>query len=145
MATRDEHSTKLIVDANTAVISTDTTTNGATIDTQNYESVEFIGHASITDGTYTFVMQESTDGSTWSTVASDFVLYNGRKASPSDDLPTLVNATDDDTWFRFGYVGKERYVRLNIVSASTTTGATMIIGAALEHFRHQATPEQPAA
>lgn len=145
MATRDEHSTKTIVDANTAVISTDTTTNGTSIDMAQYESLEFVGYASITDGTYTFVMQESVDDSVWTTVGSDFVLYEGRKAVSTDDLPTLVNATDDDTWFRFGYVGKQRYVRLNVVSASTSTGATLTIAGVQEHYRHQSTAEQPVA
>jgi len=145
MATRDEHSTKTIVDANTAAITSDTTTVGAVIDTQRYESLEFVGYASITDGTYTFVMEESKDDVTYTPVGSDFVLYTGRKASPTDDLPTLVNATDNDTWFRFGYVGKDRYVRLSVVSASTTSGATLNICAVLEHFRNQSTAEQPAA
>ena len=120
-------------------------TVGAVIDTQRYESLEFVGYASIADGTYTFLMEESKDNVTYTAVGSDFVLYTGRKASPTDDLPTLVNATDNDTWFRFGYLVKDLYILLSVVSASTTSGATLDICAVLEHFRNQSTAEQPAA
>ncbi len=99
-------------------ITSDTTTNGNIIDSQGYESLDFsILSATLSDGTYTAQLQHGDDSglSDASVVASDD--YIG-------DLPVFAD-TEDNAVKHVGYVGKKRYVRLNIVSASTTSGGTL--------------------
>lgn len=111
---------------NIQAISTDTTTNGVIIDTAGYESIEFvIQTGTVTDGTYTPLLQEDTavGFGTATTVAT------------ADTLGSLtaLTAADDNVTLRIGCVPKKRYVRLSIVSASTTTGATLGAVAILGH------------
>jgi len=111
---------------NIQAISTDTTTNGVIIDTAGYESIEFIIHTgTITDGTYTPLLQEDTAAGfgTATTVASDNTLGS----------LTALTAASDNVTLRVGCVPTKRYVRLSIVSASTTTGGTLGAVAVLGH------------
>lgn len=115
-------------------IASDTTTNGIVIDTQNFESIEWlIFSGTITDGTYTPVIEES-DAANFSgatTVSTDFL------------LGTIANATfaaaDDNTVKRIGSVGKKRYQRLSITSAGTSSGGTLGAIRVLGNARHQPT------
>lgn len=106
---------------NTQVIASDTTTAGVIIDTQGYESVEFIMKAGVvTAGDITPILQDGDDSglSDVATVASDFRLGS---------LVTL-DATNGLT--RVGYVGKKRYVRLSGLtanSANLTVGGIVIL------------------
>lgn len=102
----------------TAAIVTDTTTAGAIIDTLNYESIEFVLQSgTITDGTYTVLLEDGDDSglSDNAAIAADLTLGT---------LPVFVGA-DDNVVKRVGAISKKRYIRLSIVSASTSTGGTL--------------------
>jgi hypothetical protein len=107
---------------NTQLINTDTTTAGVIIDTQGYESVEFIVQAGVvTAGDVTPLLEDGDDSglSDAAAVAADFRLGS----------LVLLDTTNDIT--RFGYVGKKRYVRLSAVtatSANLTVGGTVVLG-----------------
>jgi hypothetical protein len=105
------------VDAFTpATIATDTTTAGIEIDMQDFESLTFLLRASsYIDGTYTPLIEESdVSGSGFTAVADDFLI--GTEASAALSAAGVT---------RIGYVGKKRYVKLSLVSTSTSTGATL--------------------
>lgn len=95
---------------------TNAVVNGTTVDLgvfgNDFRTVMFVvSTATITDGSHAITMQDSPDGSAWSTVPA---------AKRQGSLPTIV-LTDDDTLFSFGYiVDTNQYVRL----VATTTGAT---------------------
>lgn len=66
----------------------------------------------ITDGTHSFTLQHSDDGSTWSDV-------------PAKDLQGAdlsLGSGDSDASFEQGYVGHKRYLRLNSAVSGATTG-----------------------
>ena len=100
-------------------ITTDTTTVGNIIDTQGEEAVDvalFTGTA--TDGDYVLSLEHGDDPA-----LSDAAVVAAK------DLDALVStvamaAADDDVSKSIGYVGKKRYIRINIVSTNTTTGVT---------------------
>lgn len=118
---RDLHNNvEVAVAFDTAAISTDTTTQGNIIDLQGFDSVEFvIQSGTLTDGTYTPLLEESD--------ASD--LSGSNAVADANLLGTEATAafglTDDDAVKKLGYRGNKRYVRLSIVSASTTSGGTV--------------------
>lgn len=126
MSVKDLHSGMRAVNALTsATIATNTTTNGAVIDTKGYNAVEFVIRAgTVTDGTYTPVINESDNAD-----------MSGSNAVIDDDLlGTEAGAVLDTTAdvVQIGYVvGAKRYVRLSLVSAGTTTGATAMSAIAL--------------
>ncbi|KQV33138.1 MULTISPECIES: hypothetical protein [unclassified Rhizobium] len=121
MASKDSHNNlNFAVALNIGAISSNTTTNGAIIDTQGYESVEFvIQSGTLTDGGYAPTITEGD--------ASD--LTGGTATAAADLLGTLAGATfaatDDNVVKKIGYKGSKRYVRLNIVSTGVTTGGTL--------------------
>lgn len=105
---------------NTQAISTDTTTNGEIIDLQGFDSATFIIQSgSLTDGTYTPLVHEGNE--------SD--LSDAGAVADADLIGTEADsaftATDDNKAKRLGYVGGKRYIRLSLVSASTSTGGTL--------------------
>jgi len=112
-------------------ISTNTTTAGEIIDTQGFDSLTFIFQTgTITDGDYTVLIEEGNE--------SD--LSDAAAVSDGDLLGTEAGAsftadTDDNKTSRIGYRGNKRYVRLNVVSANTTSGATVGAIAILGHPR----------
>jgi hypothetical protein len=102
---------------NTAAIATDTTTNGEIIDTLGYQSLDFaVLSGTLTDGAYTITLEDgdAANLSDASTVASTSLVGS---------LPAFAD-TEDNTVKHVGYVGKKRYVRLSIVSTSTSSGGT---------------------
>ena len=102
-------------------ISTDATTTGNIIDTQGFESV-VVGliTGAVTDGDYTLQLKDSADGTTFAVVTDANLLGTEAGASFTAD-------TDDDSISKLGYIGIKRYIRAEIVSSSTTSGA--VIGA----------------
>lgn len=102
---------------NIQAIISDTTTAGTEIDTQTFEALTFIIQAgTLSDGTYTPLIQHSdTSGSGYTDVAD------------ADLIGTEAGAALDtsNTTSRIGYVGKKRYVKLSVVSASTSSGGTL--------------------
>lgn len=128
MANRDMHNNILpAVAFNTQAISSDTTTNGTEVDLQGFESLEFIIQSgTITDGTYTPLVEESdTSGSGYTAVADTDLL--------GTEADAAFAAADDNVTKRIGYIGFKPYVRLSIVSASTNTGGTLSASAIKGH------------
>jgi hypothetical protein len=98
-------------------IATDTTTNGNIIDTQGYEGIEFVLFTgTYTDGTYDVEIEQGDADD-----LSDATVATGEREIVG--VPSQLGAANEIT--RVGYIGKFRYVRLNVVSASTSTGATV--------------------
>jgi len=99
-----------------AVISSDITTAGITIDTKGFEGLEFVLQSgTVTDGAYAVSIQES-DASNMSdaaTVSSELILGDADFA-----------LADDDEVKRIGSIGKKRYQRLSITSTGTSAGGT---------------------
>lgn len=123
---RDLHNNIKVESAlDVSAISTDTTTAGNIIDMQGYGSVEFvIQSGTLTDGTYTVLIEEGDDSGLSDAAAVADADLLGTEASAS------FIATEDDTVKKVGYIGNKRYVRLSLVSASTSTGGTLVAVAA---------------
>ena len=118
MASVDQKSDiKQLSALNIQSITTDTTTAGNEIDMQGFEALTLVIQAgTLTDGTYTPLVQESdTSGSGFTDVANDDLV--GTEADAAVDASNEIK--------RIGYVGKKRYVKLSIVSTSTTSGGTV--------------------
>lgn len=104
----------------TQAITTDTTTAGDIIDTAGYSSLLFaIQSGTLTDGTYTVLIQEGDESNLSDASAVADADLTNTEASAS------FAATDDNTVTKIGYVGSKRYVRLSLVSASTSSGGTL--------------------
>lgn len=106
-----------------ALIANKTALNGATVDLMSVNngsnSLTFaVVAGTITDGTHTFTLQDSPDGTTWNNVNAPFVLIG-----PSGNVFTA--ATLAGTVIKLGYLGNNggasRYVRV-VVAASGATG-----------------------
>jgi hypothetical protein len=121
MAIQDISSDLKTVCAQTATISTNTTTNGSSIDTADYEmGLMFLFFLpSRTDGSYQLNLQESADGSTWADIPST-------KLIGSEGALTAALAAAG-TVSKVGVFSNLQYVRSQIVSTSVTTGATAMV------------------
>lgn len=114
----DGHSRmKSLLALDVAAITSDTTTDGNSIDTVDFESLEFtLFTGAFTDGAYDVQLEESDTGA-----------FGGEEnVVVADDLigtPTQLAAANALT--RIGYIGKKQFCRLSVVSASTTSGATL--------------------
>lgn len=105
---------------NSALINSNTTTNGLIIDMQGFEAVEFIiQSATITDGSFTPLVRhgEASDLSDAADVPDASLL--GTEAAAA------FAAADDNTVKKIGYIGGKRYVRLSLVSTGVTSGGTL--------------------
>lgn len=108
----------LKVAKNIGAISSNTTTAGVIIDTQGYESLEFvIQSGAYTDGSYLPLIEESDDSGLSGSNAVDDEDLLGLEASATIAAANTVK--------RIGYRGGKRYVRLSLVSTSVTSGATL--------------------
>lgn len=109
---------KAVQALNHQTINTNTTTAGVIIDTQGFESIEWvIQSAAITDGTYVAKIEDGDDSglSDAADVATELVLGT---------LPSF-GAADDNVVKRVGCIAKKRYVRLSLVSTGVTTGGAL--------------------
>lgn len=98
-----------------AAISTDTATNGAIIDMQGYEGLEFyVSSETLTDGLYILSLQDGDASNLSDAAAVDSEQVFG--------AGTQFALTDDGVVKRIGYHGNKRYVRLVITSSAVTTG-----------------------
>ena len=126
MATRDLHNNITARKALTiTAIGSNTNTDGDLIDTQGFDSVEFvIQSGTVTDGTYTPVILEG-DNADGSDLAASTQLLGTAAAA------TFV-AADDNAVKRIGYKGHKRYVKLRLTSTGVATGgslgATAVLG-----------------
>lgn len=105
---------EVAVGLNNQTISTNTTTNGAIIDTAGFHGVEwFVQSGTVTDGAYVAQVWESDDSGMAGAVqvTGDALLGS---ASFAD--------TDDNAAKRIGSLGKLRYQQLRIVSTGTSSG-----------------------
>lgn len=117
-------------------INSDTVTDGNTIDTLNYNGLEYaIFTGTITaSGVVAVILEESDTGD-----------FSGEETVvPAEDTlggPIVFADADDDKVFRIGSIGKKRYQRITLDSDGTTNGAFSAI-AILSHPRHIPVPEQ---
>jgi hypothetical protein len=97
-----------------AIINANAANNGATIDRQGYEAVEFVVQSGvITDGTLAVKIQEGDLSN-----ASDMA-----DAAAADVIGTAAFAATDDSVTKYiGYKGKKRYSRVVVTQAGATTG-----------------------
>lgn len=112
-------------------ITTNTTTVGEIIDSQGFESMEFIvSSGTITDGAYALKLEQGDDAA----------LADAADVPAADILGVLTGfvAADDDTTKRVGSIGKKRYQRLSIVSTGVTTGGTNFSSVAVKGHPHSA-------
>lgn len=132
MTQRDlHHSIKASNALDTAAITSDTTTVGEIIDTQGFESTEFLIQSGvITDGSYAVLVEEGDDSglSDAAAVADDDLL--------GTELLAAFVAADDNKVAKIGYLGSKRFVRVSLVSTGTTTGGTFGAIAVQSHARH---------
>jgi len=114
-------------------ISSDTTTNGDIIDTAGYESVTFIFQTgTVTDGDYTVLIQDGDDSG-----LSDAAAVTDANLLGTESGASFTADTDDNKTSKIGYKGVKRYVRFNIVSTNTSSGAVLGAVAILGHARTQ--------
>lgn len=116
-----------------AAVSTDTTTTTAIFDTKDADMgvTFFIAATAYTDGTYKLTFTEGDDSglSDGTTVGSEkIVVVSGTDAV--NDGVTAVTA-DGGLYLKAGVHSTKRYVRANIVSTGTTTGATLNVSCML--------------
>jgi hypothetical protein len=106
-----------------ATISTDTTTEGNIIDTQGYEGV-VVGliTGTVTDGDYAIQLTDGDDSA-----LSDEAVVTDANLLGTEALASFTADTDDDKISKLGYIGIKRYIRVEIVSTNTSSGA--VIGA----------------
>lgn len=97
-------------------ISTDTTTAGEIIDTQGFESITFVAQAgTLTDGTYTVKVE----------VGDNSALSDAADATTDELIGSLPALSASNAVGRVGVLTGKRYVRLSLVSTSTSTGGTL--------------------
>ena len=102
-----------------ASIATDTTTNpAASLEVGDAVSILFLlASGAWTDGSYTPNIQESDDDSAWTEVSADRII----------GAETAIGAAN--TMVTIGVHPTKKYVRCQVVSASTTTGAIIGVNA----------------
>lgn len=135
----------------TQTIASNTTTTGVTVDTQFFESVTFTFQAgTLADGVFTPNIQDSLDGSTnWTNVPdsnsaspSDQYFVIGNYSAVSATYPgTPAQLTASNQVSQLGYVGKNRYVRCQIISTGVTSGGP-ISATCSNGYAHYASNQQ---
>lgn len=116
----DKNNLKISNALNPQTISSDTTTAGAIIDTANFDSLTFaVTSGALTDGTYTVLIEDGNVSNLSDAAAVADAYLIGTEAAAS------FIATEDNTTKKIGYIGIKRYVRLSIVSASTSSGGLL--------------------
>ena len=114
------------------VIATDTTTDGASVDTFDFGSLTWvISSGVVTDGDYQVLLEESDTDFSGETTVDDADILDGVIADWDFALG------DDGVTVRIGVIAKKRFQRCSLVSASTTTGGLFSWVALLGHPKHQ--------
>lgn len=108
-------------------IVSNTTTAGEIIDTADYDGGAsfFIQSGTLTDGTYTPLIEEGDDSALSDAAAvADIDLYR-KGVATGQEANAVFALTDDDEIHKLAYIGTKRYIRLSIVSAATSSGGFM--------------------
>lgn len=125
MAIKEQVTNQIVINAfEVQTISTDTTTTGAIIDCADYDNGIYFAMvaSSYTDGTYTLKIEDGDDSglSDAADVPAAQLVYG--------TLPVLSAATAEGAaLYKEGVFGTKRYVRVSVVSTSTTTGADIAV------------------
>ena len=99
-----------------------TSANGSSADLQGYEGAEIIVTAGLwTDGTHVFTLEESTNDSSFTDVATAEIIGTE---------PTIDAGAEDNMTYRFGYVGDARYIRV-VQTITGSPGTGLISGAVI--------------
>lgn len=86
---------------------------GAAVDLAGfYGALVVIATGTITDGTHTFVVEESVDGTNWAPVDDKELL----------GTEPVVEASDSNKAFRIGYLGDKRYIRVAVSVSGASNG-----------------------
>ncbi|MEW2635942.1 hypothetical protein AB0903_30970 [Streptomyces sp. NPDC048389] len=106
------------------------TANGTTVDraadgARYQDALVVIDVGVVTDGTHTFAVEESADGSDWA-AAADADLQGAEPA---------VTSSNDDTVYEIGYTGAARYLRVAVTVAGATTGGIYSAAVVLSNAR----------
>jgi hypothetical protein len=115
---------------------------GQTVSLLNYNAATlYIPAGTWTDGTHTFTIQESPDGTTWNTVANgDLVAWQATSATVTTAVkqpdgsgsglitgrsqPAAISSAATAVNQRIGYIGAQPNVRVNVVvTGAPVTGA----------------------
>jgi len=118
MATQDL-STRTVIKQSFASASRTAAGNGTSQDLTDAESATVVLNTGVIGGTatptFTFVIQDSADDTTFADVAAGFTIGS---------FPAIVAATDN-TSYKVGYRGNKRYLRL-ILKTVTGTSPTLL-------------------
>jgi len=142
MASRDIYTNvDAVTDVSAAVITSDTT--ATTVDMRGYESVVFVIDVGTAGDTlsattkFDFKLTESSDDSTFTAVsdANDVI-----GATPDTNGTVLTVDADGEagTVYQRGYVGGERYLKLNIDVTGTHSNGTPISIVAIKGHKYTA-------
>ena len=119
MTLLDQASDLDVVKAFNAAIGSNTTTNGDWIDLSEYHACTIIFIAqSLTDGTYTPVIQDADESNQSDAAAVDDKYLTEAESDLVMDAANEVAV--------IGYTGPNKYVRPQITSAGVTSGATIV-------------------
>lgn len=116
--------TKVVMDAS---ITTNTTTVGAVVDLNNGSINSVIGIdfnlTSRTDGTFTPLLEESSDNVTFTPV-EDVNITDANDNQTGQEALAALSAIGTS---ELGYVLNKRYLRVSLISTGVTTGAKAVI------------------
>ncbi len=132
---RDLHSNLGVVQSLDPAVTTSTRV-GAPIDRQGYESVEHIVSLGMSGDTLspsvslTLKLEESEDGSTWSSVVNDSDVL-GPAIDGSGAFALVDDPSEDGQAIAIGYVGDARYCRVQVELAGVHTNGTPVAALAL--------------
>lgn len=108
----------------TDIISTNTTTDGSSFDTSHFEGgVTFVFLATAyTDGTYTPILEESATGAFG---GEENVIADANLIGTEAGAAISAAISEGDVLTSIGVFSTKKFVRATILSASTSTGATI--------------------
>ena len=134
MPTRETVTHSELILAHNGAISTNTTTDGAIIDTKDADGgVSFyLGAAAYTDGTFKLVIQEGDDsGLSDATTVGSTKLVEADTATGAVTTGISAITADLDAFSKVGVHSTKRFLRAQIVSTGTSSGATIDVLAQL--------------
>ena len=134
MPTRETVTHSELILAHNSSISTNTTTNGAIIDTKDADGgVSFyLGAAAYTDGTFKLVIKEGDDsGLSDATTVGSTKLVEASTATGAVTTGISAITADLDAFSKVAVHSTKRFLRPQIVSTGTSSGATIDVLAQL--------------